>query len=321
MPAIREWRRPTDATALRVLPDYNNDIDHFARRLAADAAAALGSGPPTGYEGFDMVTTPVQAMDWQGASRRLLARESISTVAAVRSPQPLYVHGGLVAGPESAFTAVFAAGDLQLGDGSQVSDWAHAGRELSAGRGSALQRRASADVAIRLAAGGRFERLNAPEVSFGEPAPATTRAVPYRKGSLAELPGALRQTASLYMVRGDCHLADGLSYEGSLIVTGFLSLGVGTTLQGDVKARDGLALAQGAAIHGAATCERRVHLAGGSYLRGPLVSEGDILLETGTQVGRADSPTTVSGRDIVVDEGVTVHGSIWAHALGMVRPR
>lgn len=319
VPAVREWLRPTDAAPLRVLPDYNNDIDHFASRLALDAAAAMGRGPMTGREVFDAVATPVQAMDWPAATRRLLARETVSTRAAVRSPQPLYVDGSVCVGPDSRFTAVYSTADIELGAGSEVSDWAHADGLLSAGHDSGLQRRASAGTAIRLAAGGRFERLHAPEVSFGEPSQPRTQAGPSLEGRLADLPGALRQTASLYMVRGDCVLSDGRTYEGSLIVTGFLSVGAGTTLVGDVKARQGVALAEGAAVHGALTCERRVHLARQSYVQGPVVSETDILLESGTRIGQPDRPTTVSGRDIVVDEGVTVHGSIWAHELGMVR--
>lgn len=319
VPAVLEWRHPTDASPLRVLPNYNNDIDHFASRLAMDAAAAMGRGPLTGRESFDAVATPVQAMDWPAATNRLLARATVATQAAVRSPQPLYVDGSVRVGPESSFTAVYAAEDIALGAGSEVSDWAHARGVLSAGRDSGLQRRASAGSAIRLAAGGRFERLHAPEVSFGEPAKVAAPPTSKKAGQLADLPGVLRQTASLYMVRGDCVLEEGRTYEGSLIVTGFLSLGAGATLVGDVKARAGLALGEGAQIHGAVTSERRVHLARHAYVRGPIVSETDILLEAGTRVGEPEHPTTVSGRDIVVDEGVTVHGSIWAHELGMVR--
>lgn len=321
IPAFREWRRPTDDAALRVLPDYNNDIDHFARRLRADADAALGRGPGTGHEVFDRVAAPVQAMDWDGAGRRLLATEAIATHAPIRTRHPLYVDGSLRAGGASAFTAVFAAGDLALGAGSEISDWAHAERTITIGPDSALQRRASAGSAIHLGAGSRFERLQAAEVVFGDAGPPPVPPGGQQPGSYADVPDVVRQTDALYLVRGDCSLPAGRAYQGSLIVKGHLTVGAGTTIAGDVKARDGLRLAAGAAVEGAVTCEARVHLSPGCFVLGPLVTEGDMLLESGTRVGRPGQPTTVSARNIVADAGVVLHGSVWAHELGSVRAR
>ena len=68
VPAFREWLRPTDLAALPVSANYTSDIDHFARRLHADASARLGQGPATGYEDFDFVPAGLEAMDWQGAA-------------------------------------------------------------------------------------------------------------------------------------------------------------------------------------------------------------------------------------------------------------
>lgn len=321
VPAFREWLRPTDHAALRVLTDYTNDVDHFARRLRADADAALGRGPATGYEVFDAVASPVQAMDWQAATRRLLAREAIATRAAIRSTQPLYVDGSLRAGGGSAFTAVFAAGDLRLGAGSEISDWAHAEGAIDIGPDSGLQRRASAGTVIRLGPGSRFERLQAPDMRFGAETPPPAAMAGQPAGSFADIPGAVRQTDALYLVQGDCSLPAGRAYRGSLIVRGRLTVGEGSTIVGDVKSRDGLRLGVGATVQGALTCGRGVHLSAGAWVRGPLVSEGDVLIEAGARVGHAGQPTTVSARNIIVDEGVVVHGCVWAHELGMVRPR
>ncbi|MBW8721581.1 MAG: hypothetical protein JF626_06775, partial [Polaromonas sp.] len=108
VPAFSEWLYPTDAAPLPVSARYTSDIDHFARRLRADAMAKLGSGPATGYEEFDFVTDSATDMEWRKAGKRLIARTGISSSASVRTVQPLYVDGSLQTGPGSSFSAVYA---------------------------------------------------------------------------------------------------------------------------------------------------------------------------------------------------------------------
>jgi hypothetical protein len=121
------------------------------------------------------------------------------------------------------------------------------------------------------------------------------------------------------MVRGDCVLADHRVYRGSLVVTGSLAIGACTTVIGDVKARGALTLGAGAVVQGAVVCEQRIDMRPGSRARGPVVCEGEVLLGAGTVVGLPDAPTTLSGRDILAQEGAAVHGMLWAHASGVVR--
>jgi predicted acyltransferase (DUF342 family) len=322
VPALREWRYPTDYAALPVLPNYSSDIDHFAKRFLSDATAKLGLGAPTGYEDFDFVTLPLDGMAWAKARKRLISRTPIKTWGPVRSVQPLYVEGDLHTGAESVYPALYATGDIDLGAGSEIHDWAHADGELRMGRNSMALRRVSAGVAIELDCEVWFERLQAPVLRFGSrsgshvPNPGT---MDQTTALLGEVPGAIQQSPLLVMVRGDCALEPGKHYTGSLVVTGFLTIGAGTTVAGDVKAREGLSIGPGASVQGAVICDKRIYMFKNATALGPVASESDILIGRGAVVGLPGAPTTVSARNIVIEEGVVAHGALWAHDIGMVK--
>lgn len=322
VPALREWRYPTDFAALPVLPNYSSDIDHFARRFLSDASAKLGLGAPTGYEDFDFVTLPLQGMAWGKARKRLISRTAIQTGEPVRSVQPLYVEGDLRTGDDSVFPAVYATGDIDLGSGSEIHDWAHADGVLRLGRYGMALRRVSAGRAIELDTEVWFERLQAPVLRFGsrpDSHVARSTAGDQTAALLMDVPGAIQQSPLLVMVRGDCALAPGKLYTGSLVVTGFLTIGAGTTVVGDVKAREGLSIGPGASVQGAVICDKRIYIFKHAAALGPVASESDILIGRGAVVGTPGAPTTVSARNIVIEEGVVAHGALWAHDIGMVK--
>jgi len=321
VPAFCEWLRPTDLAALPVSANYTSDIDHFARRLHTDVSAKLGEGPATGYEDFDFLPGEPGAADWKDASKRLIARSSITQANAILSQQPLYVQGDLRAGPASAFSAVYATGDIGLGAESEIHDWAHADGVLRVGRSAIALRRVSAGVAIELGNETWFERLQAPALYFGSregagPAPYSGSPV---EATYASLPDAVQQTPGLFLIRGNCALPPDSVFRGSLVVTGFLTIGMGTTVVGDIKAREGVSIGYGAQVHGAVTCEKRVYVFKQARAWGPLVSESDVLMGSGAVIGLPDAQTTVSAQNIIVEDGVTVHGAVWAHEVGMVK--
>lgn len=321
VPAFREWLRPTDLSALPISPNYTSDIDHFARRLHADATAKLGQGAATGYEDFDFVPEASQGMDWRGATKRMISRSSLRSPSPIQSTQPLYVQGDLEAGPESAFSALYATGDITLDGASAIHDWAHAGGVLRVGRKGVALRRISAGSAIELGNETWFERLHAPSLQFGSrdaPVPAPYPGTPV-EASYAQLPGAVQQTPLLFLIRGNCALPADSIYHGSLVVTGFLTIGMGTTVVGDIKAREGVSMGYGAAVHGAVTCEKRVYVFKQARAWGPLVSESDVLIGAGAVIGLPDAQTTVSANNIIVEDGATIHGTVWAHEVGMVK--
>lgn len=321
VPAYLEWRRPTDFEALPISANYTSDIDHFARRMRADVAAKSGTGKSTGYEGFAFVTEPVEEMNWGKAKKRLIARTDIITRSSIRSGRQLYVEGNLVAGSECSFPAVYATGDIRLGGQSEVRDWMHADGALAVGQGSAVLRRVSAGSYIRLGADTWFERVHAPSVFFGAPGidSETETALAPNPASYADLPGAVQQTPLLFIVRGDCALAADSAYKGSLVVTGFLSIGAGTVVDGDIKARGGIGVGCRATVHGAVICEKRIYFFSKARAVGPVISETDILVGADCVIGLPELQTTISAANIIVEDGVTVHGAIWAHDIGMVK--
>ncbi len=321
IPAYREWRYPSDVAALPVSANYTSDIDHFSRRLHADATARLGLGAPTGFEDFDFVGVPIEAMQWKAARKRLISRHAIDTPTAVRSAKPLYVEGDIRVGAESAFSALYATGDIELGSESEIHDWAHADGVLRLGRNGVALRRISASVAIELGTEVWFERLQAPTLRFGLPVQTPAEQIHWTQtpASYADLPGAVQQTPLLFLIRGDCALPEGRLYRGSLVVTGFLTVGKGTTVAGDVKAREGVSIGPRASIEGAITCEKRVYVFKDARADGPVVSESDILIGTRAVIGLPNALTTITARNIIVEEGATVHGAIWAHEIGMVK--
>lgn len=321
VPAFREWRRPTDREALPVAANYTSDIDHFARRLQADASARLGNGPSTGYEDFEFLPGEPDAADFLGAGKRLIARGSIEGREIILSTQLLYVQGDLRAVAESVFSAVYATGDMALGAESEIHDWAHADGVLRVGRNGIALRRVSAGVAIELGNETWFERLHAPTLHFGSrdrAAPEPYVGTP-AEASYAELPNAVQQTPRLFLVRGNCALPPDSVFRGSLVVTGFLTIGMGTHVIGDIKAREGISIGYGAEVHGAVTCEKRVYVFKQARAWGPLVSESDVLIGAGAVIGLPDGQTTVTAGNIIVEDGVTVHGSVWAREIGMVK--
>ena len=322
VPAYREWRRPTDLQPLAISPDDTSNIDHFSARMRSDVLARLGLGTATGYEEFEFVNDPVEAMVWIDAKKRLISRSSIDSEKPIRTLQPLYVEGSIKAGPDSSFLALYAAGDIDLGAESEIHDWAHAEGVLSLARNCVALRRISAGKAVELGAEVWFERLAAPSLHFGSrpvELPELEVALPL-PASYADLPHAIQQTPLLYLVRGNCTLRSGRTYRGSLVVTGFLSIGANTTVVGDIKAHEGISLGQGVFIDGATTCTKRIYVLENARVLGPVISENDILIGSNTQIGLLESPTTVTARNIIVEEGAVVHGAIWAHEIGMVKP-
>lgn len=321
IPAYREWQYPSDVAALPVSANYSSDIEHFSRRLHADVTAKLGHGPGTGFEDFDFVDLPIDNMQWQKARKRLIARQSIDTPAPIRSASQLYVEGDLRTGGNSAFSSLYATGDIALGNESEVHDWAYAQGVFRLGDNGVALRRISAGTAVELGNEVWFERLQAPTLSFGLPArrPNPIRQHAQTPASYADIPNAVQQTPALFLIRGDCILPAGKIYQGSLVVTGFLTVGQDTTIMGDVKARVGVSIARRASVEGAITCEKRIYVFKDARALGPVVSEGDILIGARAVIGLPDAMTTVTANNIIIEQGATVHGAVWAHEIGMVK--
>jgi predicted acyltransferase (DUF342 family) len=109
-----------------------------------------------------------------------------------------------------------------------------------------------------------------------------------------------------------------MNLRGSVVVTGVLHLGTGATVRGDIKARRGMLLGPGCRVEGAVTCEHDIHLLYGASAAGPVVSEQAVFLGASVRIGAPAALTTVSAPNVVAQAGSQIHGTAWAHEMGVV---
>ena len=320
VPAYREWRSPQDCAPLPISRSYANEIDYFADQFRDKALAEISQIDATATRHFDLVSEPPIEMDWLAPTRPLIAQQPIDMPFPIRCQQPLYAMSSVNCPRDSSFSAVLSDGDIQLGPYSEILDWAHAAGTVNLDIACIALRRLSSDIAIDLAAQCCFERINAPVIRFGKiPADTPPSESPGAfSADIDMLPGAIRRTANLHMIRGDCTLPPGHVFKGSLVVTGRLIIGNYTTIIGDIKVREGTIIGTGVRIIGSLTCEDRIYILDHVEIAGPLISETDIVLGAGTVIGRLDTPTTVSAENIIAKSGAVVHGALWARNVGVI---
>lgn len=319
-PAWQEWRSPTDSEALSISPNDTKEIDYFAHKFREEVIATFSGALSPGGRIFAHVPQQAEHMDWAGARRPLISFEAVRLNQSVNCQPPLFVNDDIESAGGDVFSAVFATGTLTLGAYSEIQEWAHADGSVRIGESSVALRRISSAVAIELDEECCFERVNAPVVRFGLTHAASGHAESTARveSSYIELPGAIRRTANLTMIKGDCVLPEGRIYHGSLVVTGCLTIGRDTTIVGDVKGRKDVVVGAGSVIRGSLVSERQVSLLEHVQIDGPLVSETDILIGTGSRIGAEDRPTTVTADNIIVELGAVAHGTVWARKVGTV---
>lgn len=319
-PAWQEWQSPTDADPLSIPPDFTTDTGHLASTFRSCALSRIQGDMDMSNEVFEFVPAAPGKMDWTAAQRPLISLGSIQSHSSITCAVPLYIDGNLCAPESNHLTAVFARGSIALGAGSEVREWIHAEEGLHLGLGCTALRRISSASAAELASGCCFERIAAPIVRFGIPSGHTPLqdAEFLVESSFSDLKGAIRRSSSLTMLQGDCQLPDGRRYQGSLVVTGRLSIGRHTEIQGDVKARGGITVGAYARVKGALTSEKNIEIRHDAEVLGPVVSETTVLLSDGSRAGTLALPTTVSAEKIFAEAGATVYGTVWARDLGVV---
>jgi hypothetical protein len=319
-PAWQEWQHPTDVQALAVAPNYTNEIDHFAHAFRKVAMAHLQGEPLATSLPFQVVPATPSDLDWQQVKHPLIALSAVSTTNNIHCPQDLFINGDFCAGLGNSFTGLFVEGSMRLGAHSEITQWAHADDVMHLEAGCTAVRRISSTTAIEMDKECCFERMHAPVVRMGISAtPPPERIEMVREpANFSDLNGAIAQTSSLTMIRGDCTLPPGKVYRGSLIVTGRLQIGLGTEIVGDVKARQGIVVGQQARIEGSLVSEHQIQILQEACILGPVISETVILISAHCRLGLPNSPTTVSAENIMAEAGSVAHGTVWAKDLGVV---
>lgn len=340
VPAIREWRRPTDTAPLRVVQRSEVDVRYLANRfrewvrvhlgeaLAAGRRTGAGQSGQAGADRYRVV--PVSSGPF-GATADERASLLEAVVAAcgdltlpdhVTAAKELYAQGSVGGGTGGVYRAILAAGDVVLGPESRTLRWVHADGSVRFGPDGRAYGRVSADRVITLGPGCRFERLGAPRIEFGVvesvAARPADRLLPRLEPEQAG-PGTIVESgAGRWLVKGDLEIPPDVLVEGDLVVTGTCRLGRGVILAGSAKSHEDLVLEDGAEVRGAVVGQREVRVAAGCRIAGPVIAERAVQLAGGTVVGAPERPATVSGPDVTVATGAVVFGAVRAHRNGAV---
>jgi cytoskeletal protein CcmA (bactofilin family) len=324
VPAWREWQHPSDSAALTVSQNQTSDTSFLAQQFREHMQRQLADGRQTGYTMLDNHYANAEAST-QNERLPIVSIQALRSAFDTTFLRPLYVADDLSLGGKSSLREMLCLGSLTLGPRSHVIGWAHADQAAVLGEGCVLVRRVSSAVSIDLARNCSFERLHAPTLRFGHLSLPTSISTPAHSlptwHRLRRIPGAKRWGEGAWRIDGDCDIPAWHHFTGSLVVTGVLRVGERALIEGNVKAHKGMHIGSGARVTGAAVCEQGIHLLPDAIVGGPLVSETHVLLYTRSRVGGPQAPTTVSAPDILIDRGVTTHGTVWAREAGFVLGR
>ncbi len=335
LPAIAEWRRPSDVVPLRIDSQDALDPPFLARSFVTRLDAALAAGE--GRLGHSpIVEAPAQAA-WPldarergaAASQRVWhARGDAELPVGIKFFAEVAAHGVLRSATGGVYRALWAGRQLVIAPESTLLRWAH-GARVDVGAGCRLAGRVSADESITVGAATSFTLLHAPRVRFGSlataasaastasAAPAASAAAPdgvFRLG----LPKAVVWNAAA--ARGTC---DGplaidarRAWRGDLVCSGDLRLGTGCNVHGSLKSNRDIAIDSGSSVLGSVVAEGRITLGARCNVRGSVVSEMAVALGEGCVIGAPGHPATVAAPRIEVAPGVVVHGTLWAGTSG-----
>ena len=246
LPALRELLRPSDIAPLKVVDRSSGHVAYFARNFRQYLDRALppeaGVGDYSGklLDGTEFVRVnlhpgPLRDAE-QRAHHRIVILDTPHTLEDGASYlMELYARAPLVGGGKSVYRALYAEGEVVLGEGSQVLRWAHAVGQLNVGAHSVLRGRVSSDVGVVLGGDVVFERIGAPVISVGaaqDPPPEPPSAPQSYRA-----PEGARRIGDHLRVEGDLEIPEGVLVGSSLVVAGRLRIGMGAIVQGSVKAQ------------------------------------------------------------------------------------
>ncbi|PUA18820.1 polymer-forming cytoskeletal protein [Glaciimonas sp. PCH181] len=347
LPALRELLCPSDIEPLNIDYDHDRSITRFARKLAAlsrdrldgislpdviaaRAAPLLAETEKHGPAFLIVTEDGALAFDIEEIGRRmtdrqLVAEKNLMLPDKFYFTREVYAVGNIQSGVENHFRALFSEGNVLLRARCEVSRWVHATR-LHIGPDVILYGRASADEEVHFLGGGRFERLNAPRICFGDVnhrsnADLARASADKQRSSALERIAAMveqRMDEGRIIASGDLILPANSVLQGDLVVRGKLRIGAGALVNGSIKAYLGIQMEAGVTVHGAVVSAGRIVCGIHAVIDGPIISEQAVLVGHGSRIGSANSPTSVSAPVIKMYAHNTIaYGTLWARVRGM----
>lgn len=326
LPAISEWRWPTDVEPLYIDNQDALDPPYLAHSFVARLATALALGQTK--LGRSSIAAITAQTDWplDEAERRAATSWRVWHVAGdARLPAgvsflaEVAARGTLHAATGGVYRALWAEDHLQLAPQCYVQRWAH-GSLVTVGTGCRLAGRVSADESIVIMGQTSFMLLHAPTVRF---APAAAAAVP-ATSALAQTVFKLGVPQEVSWdsaaARGICHepldVGDYSAWRGDLVCRADLWLGTGCNVMGSLKCHGDIVVDAFSIISGSIVAEGSIELGQGCQVRGLVISETAVRLGADCVIGAPGHPSTVAAPRIEVAAGVVVHGTVWAGEQG-----
>lgn len=335
LPGIIEIRRKLDAQPLSVIQHYDVNIHHFADRFrhyihthfARDLSAirtTAESKQGTLEDGSHYcllgahTTPPFDEAEQatQVTNKLYVTAADLELPGAMTYLNGLYADGAIKGADEDIYRAVLAGANIHLGQNSMLLRWMHAAGEIQVAPGSVLHGRISADKLIALASPARFERLNAPDILFGEHPASPPSAPPRQDINPEDLAVNVEVAGGRWLIEDDVVLADNSRVNANLVVIGTLSLGENCEINGSIKSHKPLYIKAGCEVHGSVVCMQDIYIESYARLKGPLVSETHIHIAPHSQIGSTRLPTTITAHEITLQAGCLAHGTVWARAAG-----
>jgi cytoskeletal protein CcmA (bactofilin family) len=339
LPAVQELRLKHDAEPLNVIQQYAGEIRHFAYgfrnyietiqqpllHCVAQGTTATGT-LPDGDEylllgGGDNLSL-ASGGKIKGSSCPLVLAVGRDTAlpGGLTFLKEIYAAGHLVGGEQSTYRAILGEKDIHLRRASKLMRWAHAVGSFRADHDCDLYGRVSSDREIALESGCIFQRLNAPRIGMGSAAVAVEHA-PSPESNLSIDRQIPDRPIGRRLIAGDFEIRSGEVISGNIVTRGKLRIGAGARVRGSVKSNKEMVVEAGVTVEGSLISAATMHIGPRCQIHGPVISEHGILIESGTECGSAETPTTVSAPIIDVEEGGQFFGTLWARDEGLVVPR
>jgi hypothetical protein len=336
-PSLAEWLRPTDVAPVPWAPTPHGEgraqAHEFEAWLQAEARQLLKVGSDRGDNrqtlqcGDHACRVLVEPEAWWRQQRGkaihegLMASGDLTVPDDAVCPWEVASLAALKLGRRVQVASALGA-DVTVGHDARVFRWARASQTLRVQTGAHLDGDCSAGKQLLLADDVSFGRLHAPTIKVAaqsDDAAADPRgraeALPLWRPDRGE---ALDESGQTWRYPGDLTIPPRVRVAVALIVEGDLHIAQGAIMDAAVKVRGRTTVDAGVHMKAALVSVGATAVGAACHLAGPVVCEAALALGRAVVVGSEQAMATVSAPQITLADGVTVHGSLWAHEAGRV---
>ena len=336
VPGIIEIIKKTDSAPLKVVRDYDVDIEYFANSFR-DYVKKHFSGMMT--KTHELVASQGQLEDEtqyfilnQGnaipfnkndrkskiTNTMLISTDSLKLPGLMSYLTEIYAADSITGGKEDIYRALLAENDIEIAEGSMVLRWMHAGHSINVKPRCVLFGRVSADESIHLTNDCHFERLHAATIQFGRSLPRHQALGETKKLSPEDIHHKVDTRGERWLIESNVTIPDHSLIDTNLVVVGKLTIGKNCRITGSVKSRKDLYIGAGSEITGSLVSNKNIICENDCLIAGPVISEEAIYLGSHSIIGSKEIPTTISAEEIQVTTNSVAFGSVWARQKGVV---